>query len=332
MSADARAPLRLISCQPAERLARDIGDALGVSVTSSEDVWFSSGEGKHVVDDNVRGHDVYVFQRPVDPGSKRSVYDNFLMSLHAVDALKLADAERVTLVIPYLPGTRQDKRKLREGISTGLFARMIEASGVSMVLTVEPHNQALVAGYDPRKCVVECVDIVKAYAPFLAEKGFVGDVVASPDVGGLENARFYAKVLNRDLAALSKERDYSQTSVVMRSTVLGNVKDRDVLLVDDIVDTAGSVVSAVHALWERGARGVVVACAHPVMSGPAWERLSTLASEATERGVKFSVCGTNTIVHPDAPTWYHCFDLAPLLTEVIRRVHTRGSVRTMTLS
>ena len=324
-----RAPLSLITCRSAQDLAQNIGRELGVAVTASEDVWFSSGEGKHVVGDNVRGHDVYVFQRTLAPNSGRSIYDNFMMALHAVDALKLADADRVTLVLPYLPGTRQDKRKLREGVSTGLFARMIEASGVSMVITVEPHNQALVAGYDPRKCVLESVHIVKAYAPFLQANGLVGDVVASPDVGGLENARFYAQVLNRDLAALSKERDYSKTSVVVRSTVMGEVKDRDVLLVDDIVDTAGSVVAAVHALWEAGARGVVVACAHPVMSGPAWSRLTELHAEASARGVRFAVSGTNTVAHDNAPDWYYSFSLAPLLTEVVRRVNTRGSLRTL---
>lgn len=326
---EARAPLCLIACHQAEDLAADIGRALGVPVTRSEDVWFPSGEGKHIVGDNVRGHDVYVFQRALAPGSDRSVYDNFMMALHAVDALNLADADRVTLVLPYLPGTRQDKRKLREGVSTGLFARMIEASGVSMVVTVEPHNQALVAAYNPRHCVVECVSIGKAYAPFLLERGLAGHVVASPDVGGLENARLYAQILNRDLAALSKERDYSQTSVVVRSTLLGDVKDRDVLLVDDIVDTAGSVVAAVHALWEGGARGVVIACAHPVMSNPAWSRLTELAGEAEARGVSFAVCGTDTIVHRNPPAWYHAFGLAPLLTEVVRRVNTRGSIRTL---
>ncbi len=324
-----RAPLSLIACKSAADLAQNIGEALSVAVTPSEDVWFPSGEGKHIVSDNVRGHDVYVFQRALAPSSGRSVYDNFMMSLHAVDALKLADADRVTLVLPYLPGTRQDKRKLREGVSTGLFARMIEASGVSMVITVEPHNQALVAGYDPRLCVLESVHIVKAYAPFLQQKGLVGDVIASPDVGGLENARLYAQALNRDLAALSKERDYSKTSVVVRSTVMGEVRNRDVLLVDDIVDTAGSVVAAVRALWEAGARGVVVACAHPVMSGPAWSRLTELAKEADARNVRFAVCGTDTIAHENCPTWYYCFSLAPLLTEVVRRVNTRGSLRTL---
>ena len=326
---EARAPLCLIACEQATDIATEVGAALGVPVTPSQDVWFASGEGKHIVEDNVRGHDAYVFQRALAPGSGRSVYDNFMMALHAVDALKLADAERVTLVLPYLPGTRQDKRKLREGVSTGLFARMVEASGVSMVVTVEPHNQALVAGYNPRQCVFEAVGIVKAIAPFLLEHNLVGDVVASPDVGGLENARFYAQVLNRDLAALSKERDYSQTSVVVRSTVLGDVKDRNVLLVDDIVDTAGSVVAAVRALWQVGANGVVVACAHPVMSDPAWNRLADLAAEAEKRSVPFAVCGTNTVAHMDAPSWYRSFSLAPLLTEVVRRVNTRGSLRTL---
>ncbi|MEM1023027.1 MAG: ribose-phosphate diphosphokinase [Myxococcota bacterium] len=326
---ESRSPLCLIYCDPAADLSPGIGRALGVAATPSEDVWFPSGEAKHVVGDNVRGHDVYVFQRTLDPSGGRSIYDNFIMALHAADALKLADAARVTLVLPYLPGTRQDKRKLREGVSTGLFARLIEASGVSMVITVEPHNRALVAGYDPRKCVLESVSLVKSFASFLLERGLVGDVVASPDVGGLENARFYAQVLGRDLAALSKERDYSQVGVVTRSTVLGNVANRSVLLVDDIVDTGGSVVSAVHALWAEGAQGVVVACAHPVFSGPAWERLHRLREEAEERGLSFAVAGTGSIIQPDPPTWYHSFSLEPLLAEVVKRVNTRGSLRVL---
>jgi ribose-phosphate pyrophosphokinase len=324
-----RAPLSLVSCRHAEDLVRGVADALDIAPTPSREVWFPSGEAKHVVEGNVRGHDVYVFQRTIVPSSERSVYDNFLMALHAADALKLADAARVTLVLPYLPGTRQDKRKnqVREGVSTGLFARLIEASGVSMVATVEPHNEALVAAYDPRKCVLESVSIVKAYASFLDQHGLVGEVVASPDVGGLENARFYAQALRRDLAALSKERDYSQASVVMHTSVMGEVTGRDVLLVDDIVDTGGSVVSAVQALWQAGARGVTVACAHPVMSAPAWDRLSELEAEARGRGVRFAMAGTSSVVHASPPDWYHCFPLQPLLAEVVRRVNTRGSIR-----
>jgi len=324
-----RAPLCLVSCSNAKDLGEGIGASLGVQLTPSRDVWFAVGEGKHVVEANVRGGDVYILQRPLAPGTGRSVYDGLVMALHAADALRLADAERITLVLPYLPGTRQDKRKsnVREGVSTGLFARMIEASGVSMVITVEPHNEAMVAAFEPRLCVMESVRIVRAYAAFLKARGLVGDVVASPDVGGLENARDYAQVLQTDLAALSKERDYSQTSVVMNTTVLGDVKDRDVLLVDDIVDTGGSVVSAVHALWDAGARGIVVAAAHAIMSGPAWQRMAELESEARRRGVRFAVAGTCSVQHPNPPSWYHSFSLQPLLTDVISRVNTRGSVR-----
>lgn len=324
-----RAPLCLLSCSNATDLGEGIGHRLGVALTPSKDVWFPAGEGKHVVEANVRGSDVYVLQRALDPASDRSIYDGFLMALHACDAVRLADAARITLVLPYLPGTRQDKRKanVREGVSTGLFARMIEASGVSMVITVEPHNEAMVAAFDPRLCVMESVRIFRSYAAFLEERGLVGEVVASPDVGGLENAREYAQVLKRDLAALSKERDYSRTSVVMNSTVLGDVDGRDVLLVDDIVDTAGSVVSAVHALWDAGARGIVVAAAHAIMSGPAWERMDGLAADAAKRGVRFAMAGTCSVQHAHPPPWYHCFSLEPLLTDVVSRVNTRGSVR-----
>lgn len=324
-----RAPLCLMACSSARDLVEGVGQRLGVAPTPSRDVWFSAGEGKHVIDANVRGSDVYILQRPLAPGSGRSVYDGFLMALHAADAVRLADAARITLVLPYLPGTRQDKRKanVREGVSTGLFARMIEAAGVSMVVTVEPHNEAMVAAFDPRLCVMESVRIFRSYAAFLEERGLVGEVVASPDVGGLENAREYAQVSKRDLAALSKERDYSRTSVVMNSTVLGDVADRDVLLVDDIVDTGGSVVSAVHALWDAGARGVVVAAAHAVMSGPAWQRMAELNLEAQRRGVRFAMAGTCSVRHPNPPAWYHEFSLLPLLTDVISRVNTRGSVR-----
>lgn len=326
-----RAPLCIVACDPARDLGAGIANALGVRPTPSRDVWFEAGEGKHVVEANVRGGDVYILQRPVAPGSGRSVYDGFVMALHAADALRLADAARITLVLPYLPGTRQDKRKfnVREGVSTGLFARMIEASGVSMVVTVEPHNEAMVAAFEPRLCVMESVRIVRAYAAFLEARGLVGDVVASPDVGGLENARDYAQVLQRDLAALSKERDYSRTSVVANTTVLGDVQGRDVLLVDDIVDTGGSVVSAVHALWEAGAKGVVVAAAHALMSGPAWSRMAALHDEAAGRGLRFAMAGTCSVQHPNPPDWYHSFSLQALLTEVIRSVNTRGSIRAL---
>jgi ribose-phosphate pyrophosphokinase len=328
---DVRAPLCLVACDDAQDLAEAVGRRLGVEVTPSRDVWFASGEGKHVVERNVRGADLYVFARAAAPASGRSVYDNLMMALHTVDAARLADADRVTLVMPYLPGTRQDKRKdhTREGVSTGLFARMIMAAGASMVITVEPHNEAIVGCFDPHRTVLESLSICRPFAKYLSAEGLVGDLVASPDVGGLANARLYAQYLHKDIAALSKERDYTKTSVVTRTTVLGDVADHDVLLVDDIIDTGGSVVSAVEALWNRGARGVIVAAAHPILSGGAWERMADLHDAAAMKGVRFALVGTSSVLHRDPPAWYKSFALDSLLADVIRSVNRRGSVRAL---
>ena len=145
----------------------------------------------------------------------------------------------------------------------------------------------------------------------------------------MERARLFAQAMSCDIVALSKERDYSQSSVVTRTDVIGNVEGRSVLIVDDIIDTAGSMGRAVQALWARGATDISIATVHPLMSHPAWERLSGLAEEAAARGVSFEVVGTHSVPHADAPSWYASFDLSELLAEVIRSVNDRGSVRAL---
>jgi len=324
-----RAPLCLIACGEATDIAGRVADGLGVPVTPSHDSWFACGEGKHVIDANVRGNDVYVLQRAIVPGSDHSVYDRLIMALHAVDAARCADADRVTLVLPYLPGSRQDKRKewVREGVSTGLFARMFEAAGVSMLITVEPHNEATIGCYRPRHAVFEGITITRPFSRFITAAELRCDVVASTDVGGLEMARDFAAYMQCDLVALSKERDYSKPNIVARSTLIGDVRGRSVMIIDDIVDTAGSVVSAVETLWEAGATDIVIAAAHMLLSGPGWDRLNTLRKRAIERGHSLHVVGTSGVHHPTAPAWYTEFPVEALLAKVIRSVNTRGSVR-----
>jgi ribose-phosphate pyrophosphokinase len=331
-------PLCLLACDEAAGLAAGVARGLSTEVTPSRDVWFSSGEAKHVIEANVRGCDVYIFQNtmgagPNGPGGDRgrSPYDRTMALLHAVDAARHADAGRVTVVIPYLPGSRQDKRKnhVREGVSTGLMARLFAAAGVSMVVTVEPHNEAIVGAYVPSNCVFEAVTVCGPFAGFLEREGLACDVVASTDVGGLEMARSYANRLGRPIAALSKERDYSRPGTVAATTVIGEVRDRSVLIVDDIVDTAGSVASAVRALWAQGATDVVVAGVHVILSEPGWERLHALRAEAETRGVSLRVAATSSVLQPGAPPWYSTFALEDLLAQVIRSVNTRGSVRAL---
>jgi len=324
-----RAPLHLLACEPARPLAQRVARHLYTVVGEGCDTWFACGEAKYDVRENVRGSDVYVFQQAFVPGGERSIYDHFVMLLHAIDAARCADADRITAIVPYLPGGRQDKRKghAREGVSTGLFARLIAEAGADMLITVEPHNEATVGCYDPRKVVFESVGVTRPFARYLRQNQLGCDVVASTDVGGLERARHYAEQLGTGLAALSKQRDYSQSSVVTNTTVIGEVAGKSVLVVDDIIDTAGSVCAAVRKLWEEGATDVVVAGVHVLLSGPGPERLQALHDDATRRGVTLRVVGTSSVEHPELPDWYASWPLEPLLADVIRSVNRRGSVR-----
>lgn len=331
MTDAARDPLCLLACEDAHPLGQHLAALLGLPLTPSRDVWFACGEAKHVIDANVRGNDVYIVQRALGPDGVWSAYDRFTMLLHAVDAARCADAGRVTAVLPYLPGTRQDKRKdhLREGVSTSLFARLLTAAGADMVVAIEPHNEAMVGCFDPSRCVFESVSVIRPFARHLASLGWRPDAVASTDLGGLERARAFAQVLECDLVALSKERDYSAPSRVARTTVVGEVRGRSVLVVDDIIDTAGSVVAACDALWEAGAAEVAIAGVHLILSDPAWDRLQGLADEADRRGQRLRLAGTNTVHHPAPRLPIAVFELEPLLADVIRSINRRGSVRAL---
>lgn len=305
-------------------LTRSIEQCLGQNDSAgSRDVWFPAGEGKHVIDVNVRGRDVYIVSSPVDIKSSRSIYDNFIMANEAVDAAAQSDAQRITVVMPYYPGARQDKRKdrAREGISAGLFARFLQESGASRVVTVDIHNEAIAGMFNPTRCRLENVQSVKHFAQFMRDEQVLVDVVAAPDVGGLERARKFAAQFCAGLVAISKERDYSVPGTVSRSTLIGDVRGKHVLLVDDMIDTAGSIVSSVNELERAGAAGITVACTHALMSGPAWERMEDLYIRL---GVR--LFATNSCPQPTHRSFYKEFDLGSLLARVIANLHDGNSV------
>jgi ribose-phosphate pyrophosphokinase len=322
------APMSLLACESGRPFATRVAELLDHALVPTTESWFACGEGKLIIDANIRGSDAYVFQTCVGNHDELSVYDRFIMLLHAVEAAKLSDAFWVTAVLPYYPGARQDKRKARarEGISAGLFARMLTAAGAHRVLAVEIHNEAISGMFDASRTTLENVYLTKHMANWMLGHGFDADVVVAPDLGGLERARRYAELFSADLAALSKERDYSQPNTVLRSTLIGEVANRDVLLIDDIVDTAGSVVAAIEALRSHGARDITVACAHAVLSDPASERLAEVAKNAAREGWTFRLIGTSTVSRATAPDWYHCFPVEHLLAQVITKINSRGSV------
>jgi len=211
-------------------------------------------------------------------------------------------------------------------ISAGLFARMLTAAGAHRVLTVEIHNDAISGMFDASQTTLETVYLTKHMVAWMKERGMTPQVVVSPDVGGMERARRYAERMSADLAALSKERDYSRPNKVVRSTLIGDVDGRNILLVDDIIDTAGSVCAAIDELKKRGAADIAVACAHPVLSDPAWERLRQVAQRAGDEGWRFELIGTTTVVHNDTPGWYSTYPIEVLLAQVITKINSRGSV------
>lgn len=323
-----RAPIRLLTCESGRPLAEKIARAMGLNLVPTREVWFACGEGKLEINANVRGHDLYIIQSTVGNMDELSVYDRFVMLLHAVEAAALSDAQYITAVLPYFPGARQDKRKgrTREGISAGLFARMLQSAGANRVLTVEIHNDAIAGMFNPAVTHLENVFLTRHLSQWLKQQNLTGDVVVAPDVGGLERARRYAEELSADLAALSKERDYSQPNQVVRATLIGDVRDRDILLVDDIIDTAGSVVAAIRELKTHGARNIIVVCAHPVLSGPAVANLNEIDAQAKKEGWRFQLVGTNSIEHANSPDWYSSFHIEELLATIIKKINSRGSV------
>ena len=320
--------MALMNCGSGQSMAETVAEHLGLPLLPTRETWFACGEGKIEIEANVRGHDVYIFQSMVGEQDDKSIYDRFIMLLHAVEAAALSDAQYITAVTPYYPGARQDKRKgrTREGISAGLFARMLQSAGADRVVTVEIHNDSIAGMFYPSQAHLENIYLTKQIAPWLAAQRHKADVVVSPDVGYLENARLYAEELSADLAALSKERDYSKPNQVFRSTLIGEVADRDVLLVDDIIDTAGSVASAVDELKNQGARNINVACVHPLLNGPAWERMQAIYDRSAAEGWQFQLVGTSVIAHENTPDWYRAFPIENLVSRVLEKINSRGSV------
>ena len=195
------APLSVLTCESGRPFAESVARELGQQLVPTTETWFACGEGKLVIDANIRGCDAYVFQSCVGGHDDLSVYDRFIMLLHAVEAAKLSDAFFVTAVLPYYPGSRQDKRKgrVREGISAGLFARMLSTAGAHRVLTVEIHNEAIGGMFDASQTTLESIYLTKHVVKWMKKRGIGGDVVVAPDVGGMERARRFAERLSADL-------------------------------------------------------------------------------------------------------------------------------------
>jgi len=248
------------------KLAADVVRRLGITIGSATVGRFSDGEVNVELLENVRGKDVFVLQPTCQPTN-----DNLMEMLVLVDALKRASAGRITATIPYFGYARQDRRprSARVPITARVVANMLQAAGVQRVLTMDLHADQIQGFFDVP------VDNIYATPMLLADldkQRYDDLLVVSPDVGGVVRARAFAKRLECDLAIIDKRRPKANVAEVMN--IIGEVKDRTCVIMDDIVDTAGTLCKAASALKENGARRVLAYCTHPVLSNAAPARIA----------------------------------------------------------
>jgi ribose-phosphate pyrophosphokinase len=292
-------------------LAREIGAYLGVPLGSARVSHFSDGEISLAIDESVRGEDVFVIQPTCAP-----VNDNLMELLIMIDALRRASAWRITAVVPYYGYARQERKtRAREPVSAKLVANLITAAGADRVLTMDLHAAAIQGFFD---IPVDHLTAVPILADYFTSKGLDRTVTVSPDLGGVTRARNFAERTGAEFAIIDKRRPAPNVAEIMN--LIGDVQNKTVIMIDDLIDTAGTICLGARALLEHGAREVYACCTHPVLSGPARERL--LASPLQE----VVVCNTIPLLETGAMTKLRYLSVAPLLGEAIIRIHKNLSV------
>jgi len=307
--------LKLFSGNANPALAREICGHLGISLGEATVSSFSDGEIRVRIEENVRGADVFVAQSCCTP-----VNTSIIELLIMIDALKRSSAYRITAVIPYFGYARQDRKEQpRVPISAKLMADLITTAGADRVLTMDLHAGQIQGFFN---IPVDHLYATPVLLDYINKRGAADLVVVSPDAGGVERARAFAKRLQAQLAIIDKRREGPNNTQVMN--IIGDVDGRNVLLLDDMIDTAGTIVQGAQACAEKGARMVWAGCTHAVLSGPALERLQE--SCLTE------VVVTNTI--PLNGKEQRCpklrvLSVAALLGEAITRIHSEESVSSL---
>ncbi|HBK53045.1 ribose-phosphate diphosphokinase [Syntrophomonas wolfei] len=299
--------MKLFSGNANLQLAEEIARYLGIPVGDARVSRFSDGEISCAIHESVRGVDVFVVQPTCTP-----VNENLMELLIMIDAFRRASATRINAVIPYYGYARQDRKsRARDPITAKLVSNLIVQAGAQRVVAVDLHATQIQGFYD---IPVDHLPGVPTLAEYFKTKGLEEDaVVVSPDVGGVTRARDLATKLRAPLAIVDKRRPAPNVSEIMN--VIGEVKDKSVIIVDDIIDTAGTLCTAAEVMLEKGARDVYSCCTHAVFSGPALDRLS--------RAPLKEIVITNTIPIDESKKLPNMIilSIAPLVGEAILRIH-----------
>lgn len=306
--------LKLISGNSNPALAAEIAERIGVPLADADVIRFSDGEIQIRLNESVRGCDVFVIQSTCNP-----VNDHLMEALVMVDALKRASAKSVNLVVPYYGYARQDRKaRARDPITAKLVANLMETAGVHRLITLDLHATQIQGFFD---IPVDNLLAFPILGQYFMDKKLEDIVVVSPDHGGVVRARKLADYLKTPLAIIDKRRPQPNVSEVMN--IIGEVEGKTAIIIDDIIDTAGTIVLAASAMKERGVKEVYACCTHPVLSGPAMLRIE-------DSPIK-EVVVTNTIpLDERGPSQkIHTLSVASLLGEAIVRVHEQMSVSTL---
>jgi len=303
--------LKVFSGNANPDLAKEICDQTGIHLGEMSVSAFSDGEVKVIVKENVRGDDVFIVQPTSTP------VNNSLMELLIImDAMRRASAKRITAVIPYYGYGRQDRKtRGREPITAKLVANLIDKAGADRVLTIDLHASQIQGFFD---LPVDHLTAIPILAQYFAKKQILEPIVIAPDVGGVTRARMMAELITAPIAIVDKRRSEPNVSEVLH--IIGEIDGKTAVIVDDMIDTAGSVSEISRVLLDWGAAAVYACCSHPVLSGPAIDRLNDSAIR--------EVVVTNTVPLPQGRPCpkIKVLSVAPILGEAIARIHMDMSV------
>ena len=269
--------VKILACSASDKLANEIADCYGLQIAKFEKQGFSDGEFQISINETVRGCDVFIIQSTIPPS------DNLMEMLLMIDAAKRASAHKIIAVIPYFGWARQDRKdKPRVAIGAKLVANMLVSAGVDRVMTMDLHADQIQGFFE---VPVDHLFASTLFAPYLKSKKTDKLIIAAPDAGGSKRANAYAKYLDVDLALCYKQR--KKANVIGSMTIIGDVEGKDVVIIDDMIDTAGTLTMSAQLFMDHGAKSVSACCTHALLSGPAHERI--------ENSVLKELVVTNTI-------------------------------------
>ncbi|MCB0503881.1 MAG: ribose-phosphate pyrophosphokinase [Cyclobacteriaceae bacterium] len=290
----------------AEKIAQAFGNPLGNSILQR----FSDGEMAPYYEESVRGCDVFIIQSTFPPA------DNFLELLLMVDAAKRASAKSVTLVVPYFGYARQDRKdKPRVAIGAKLLANLVGASGAGRLMTCDLHADQIQGFFD---IPVDHLDGASIFVPYLRSLNLENIIFASPDVGGMKRTRRYASFFAADMVVCDKHRERANEIAAMQ--LIGDVTGKDVILVDDLIDTGGTITKAAKLLMDEGAKSVRAVCTHPILSGNAYENI--------EKSVLEELVVTDTIPVKESAK-IKVLSVGNLFAKAIRKIHDHESISSL---